>query len=141
MDRQHLADMLGMPYVNLVSALIDYCTANEMPRLDQTIPLLVAEDLIMKLADHRDHKRLIAEARQWEATADARGREIEADPHLSQSQVDNLWSVFRHAPEMVSVRLISPEGKVYDLPDVDKRGLTMLVDLYPQFTLQHRDVD
>lgn len=141
MDRNHLADMLGMPTTKLTYELLGYCTARVMPMLDQTIPLLVAEDLIIAHTDPRDHKRLIAEARQWEATADARGREVEADPYLSQSEVDRLWSVFRRAPELVSVRLISPDGKVYDLPDVDRRGLNLLMDLYPQFTLQYKDAE
>jgi hypothetical protein len=139
MDRTHLADMLGMPTTKLTFELLEYCTKHEMPMFSTTVPLLVAEDLIMQHADPRDTARLIEEARQWEATADARGKEIEADPYLSQAQVDALWSTFRRAPEMVSVRLIAPDGKVYDLPDVDRRGLNLLMDLYPQFTLQYKE--
>lgn len=66
MDRTHLADMLGMPTTKLTLELLEYCTKHEMPMLEQTIPLLVAEDLIIAHTDPRDHKRLIAEARQWE---------------------------------------------------------------------------
>lgn len=139
MERKAIAELLGMTTASFNLALAKYGVDNEMVMPGPTLPLLVVEDLIRHHAVPSEEASLLQQARAWAATSSERGVELTPDPNFAQGQIDSLWSTFRAHREMVNVRLVSPEGKVYDLPAVDKRGLNLLNELYPEFAVQYRE--